>query len=258
MRCTAAVTVNLDGEFFWLSRFPESAGKPKTLSMGTYGLLRGVWRVLDALRAQKLKATFFVPGAIAQRYPDEIRRIAQEGHELACRGYALENLALLEPDKQRSAIHRAADMLENLCGKRPSGFRAPGGEVTAETMRIAAQDGFAYSSSLYGDDMPYRTEYGGLVEIPIKWQLSDLPYFAFNYSPAMPAGQGRIASYAKVLENWQYEFEGACRYGLSYILQLDPQTIGTPGRIGLLEEMLGRMASGAQVMTCLELANNLV
>ena len=66
----------------------------------------------------------------------------------------------------------------------------------------------------------------------------DLPYFAFNYHPAFPAGQGRIANYTGVLNNWKDEFYGCHEYGLCYVLQLDPAAIGAPGRIGLLEELL--------------------
>ena len=61
---------------------------------------------------------------------------------------------------------------------------------------------------------------------------------AFNYHPAFPKGQGRIANYTGVINNWKDEFYGCYEYGLCYVLQLDPAAIGAPGRIGLLEELL--------------------
>ena len=81
------------------------------------------------------------------------------------------------------------------------------------------------------------------MEIPIHWANYDLPYFAFNYHPAFPAGQGRIAGYEGVLNNWKDEFDGRREYGLCYVLRLDPAFIGGPGRIGILEELLTEMES---------------
>ena len=73
--------------------------------------------------------------------------------------------------------------------------------------------------------------------------MYDLPYFAFNYHPAFPAGQGRIANYTGVLNNWIDEFDGFREYGLNYVLCIDPAIIGSPGRVPLLEELLDHMKS---------------
>jgi hypothetical protein len=101
--------------------------------------------------------------------------------------------------------------------------------------------GMHYSSNLCDDDRPYQKDLENgetLLEIPIHWDNYDLPYFAFNYHPAFPKGQGRIANYTGVINNWKDEFYGCYEYGLCYVLQLDPAAIGAPGRIGLLEELL--------------------
>ncbi|MDR1732347.1 MAG: polysaccharide deacetylase [Synergistaceae bacterium] len=256
MKCDVAITFNLAGESFWLGQFPDSVNKPKTLSMGTYGLLRGLDRVVDALKQRNLPATFFVPAAIAENWPDSIRRLADSGFEIACGGCRGENLATLPRDEQKELLARSRKILTNLCGSAPAGFRTFMGELTAETLTILAELGFQYSSSLFGDDIPYRHSVAPLVEIPIKWQLFDFPYFAFNYHPAFPTGQGRIAGYAHTLENWKWEYDGAVRHGLSYIPQFDPQTIGTPGRIALMEELLDYTARGENSVyhTCRELA----
>jgi hypothetical protein len=80
-----------------------------------------------------------------------------------------------------------------------------------------------------------------ILEIPIHWELFDLPYFAFNYRPAFPKGQGRVANYSQVLNNWKEEYYAYRDEGLCYVLQVDPQTIGTPGRIELLRELLAEI-----------------
>src|SRR5262249_48208357 len=83
----------------------------------------------------------------------------------------------------------------------------------------------------------------GVVELPMHWELDDFPYFMFNYTPPFPAGQGRIASYSQVLNTWKTEFNGYYDLGLCFVLVLHPETIGTPGRVQLLEELIEHMRS---------------
>ncbi len=257
-RCAVMITVNLNAELFWLQLDSNCVNMPKTLSMGQYGMTRGLERVLDTLREHKIKATFFTPGKVAELYPAEMRCIFEEGHEIAASSYENENLALLCANEQEASIKKSMEAIEKSCGAMPRGFRAPAGELTLETLQAAQKLGIRYSSNLSDDDRPYPKEIGSgtpMMEIPIHWALYDLPYFAFNYKPAFPKGQGRIANYTGVLNNWKDEFYGYYHYGLCYVLQIDPQTIGNPGRIGILEELLDYMgkfeglwfATGAQM-----------
>jgi peptidoglycan/xylan/chitin deacetylase (PgdA/CDA1 family) len=146
------------------------------------------------------------------------------------------------------------EALEKVSGIRPVGFRAPEGEMTQETLNLLQELGFMYSSSLFGDDRPYFHQRDGqrtnLVEIPLHWELNDFPFFAFNYTPAFPAGQGRIANYTQVLSTWKEEFKGYYEFGLHYVAQFDPQTIGTPGRIAMLEKLLEFIREKDDVWIC--------
>lgn len=240
-KCAAMLTINLNAELFWLQLDPACVDMPKTLSLGQYGMTRGVDRILEILDERKLKATFFTPGWVAEQYPEKLMEIVQRGHEIAALGYEHENMALLSEEAQDQAMKKSVEAIEKICGVKPLGFRSPEGELTLDTLRIAKKYGMHYSSNLCDDDRPYVKNLGNgdsLLEIPIHWANYDLPYFAFNYRPAFPAGQGRIANYTGVLNNWKDEFYGCYEYGLCYVLQLDPAAIGAPGRIGLLEELL--------------------
>ena len=246
MKCVAMITINLNAELFWLQLDPACVDMQKTLSLGQYGIKRGLDRILHILGERNIKATFFVPGWIAENYLEDVVRIQENGHEIAALGYAHENMALLTVEDQDAVMKKSIDAIEKACSSRPKGFRSPEGELTLDTLRIAKMNGINYSSNLSDDDRPYYKDLGidmDLLEIPIHWANYDLPYFAFNYKPAFPAGQGRIANYTGVLSNWKDEFYGCHNYGLCYVLQLDPQTIGAPGRIGMLEELLDYMDS---------------
>lgn len=244
-KCAAMITLNLNAELFWLQLDPSCVNMPKTLSLGQYGMTRGIDRVLKVLKERGLTATFFTPGWVAEHYSDKLKEIAEQGHEIATLGYYHENMALLTEEEQERAIQKSISAIKKVCGIMPRGFRAPEGELTMETLRIAKRNGMYYSSNLCDDDRPYWNDLGqgdSILEIPIHWVNYDLPYFAFNYRPAFPAGQGRIANYTGVLQNWKDEFTGCYEYGLCYVLQLDPAAIGAPGRIGLLEELLDYIA----------------
>lgn len=239
-KCAVTITVNLAAEYFWLSLSPDCIDRPKTISMGQYGMARGLARLLDVFKSFGITATFFVPAIAAQQYPEQLKTIVAAGHEIACHGYEYENFALLDDAEQEERLAKAVEILTSVAGRKIRGFRAPMGELTMATLAAASKQGIVYSSNLSDDTIPYHLETaaGSLLEIPIHWDLYDFPYFGFNYGPAFPAGQGRIANYTQVLENWLNEYQGYRENGLSYVLQLDPQTIGTPGRIGLVEELL--------------------
>lgn len=240
------MTVDADAELFWLRLDPSAGGRPKTLSLGEYGMRRGTPRLLRALGDFGVRATWFVPGLVAERYADQVKDVAGAGHELAGRGYALESFHGLTPDEQRQALRRGAAALAKITGKRPEGFRGFD-DIGGTTPEILLEEGYTWCSSFRGDDRPVRLDFahdprrGGtasLIDLPAHWELTDFPFFGFNYGPPFPAGQNRIASYSRVLKDWIDEFDAYRRYGLCYVLTLDPQSIGKPGRIGILRELL--------------------
>lgn len=184
---------------------------------------------------------------MAEKYPERIREIFDDGHEIALHGYKLENFGLLSPDEQRSAIEKGIASLEKITGERPSGFRLPEGNMTPETLEIIGEFGFSYDSSMPDNDLPYFIEYGGMksemIEIPMRWELHDFPYFAFNFFPPFPLGECRISNYDEVMDIWTTELDGYEREGLCYVIKFDPQTIGTPARIAMFDEILDKMLS---------------
>lgn len=254
-KMNVAVTVNLDGESFWQGMFEGTEKRPKTLSMGDYGIRRGLDRVLDVLKRHEMKATFFVPGIIAERHPESVEKIVREDHEIAFHGYTHRPMHKLSMEELQEEFQKGSAVLERQTGYRPAGFRAPEGEVTEQVFQAAEEAGYLYSSSLYDMDMPYQR--GGLVEIPMNWNIHDFPYFAFNYGPAFPIGQSRVSSYKRVEENYIEEMDAYLYYGLTYVPQFTPQTIGSPGKIQIMEhimEHLETIRSQVNLVTCRELA----
>lgn len=239
--CAAMITINLEAEYFAKMYYPDDdidLTGGEVAALGWEGMTFGLPKILDALDEWKVKATFFILGAVADRYPEAVKEIAARGHEIGCHGYYHENLGRLSAEEQRDVLKKAKDRLEEVSGKEVKGFRMPEGEMSEETLKIARELGFTYSSSLSDDDIPYLRTESQMTELPIHWELYDLPYFAYTWEPQIPQGQGRSSNANDVLENWKIELEGAEKYGTLFNLQLDPQSTGEQGRIFMLEEIL--------------------
>ncbi len=107
--------------------------------------------LLDLFRAKHVKATFFVVGYVAEAFPELIRRIHLEGHEIASHGFSHCTLHTLSPEQFRNEISRSMALLDSLTGARVRGFRAPEFSIDRDTcwaMEILAQEGIEYDSSI--------------------------------------------------------------------------------------------------------------
>lgn len=240
--CAVAVAVLFDDGLDAIARAPDLVGRVKSLSVWEYGAARGVDRLAQLFADLDLRTTWFVPGAVAQKHRDAIQMIARAGHEIAGRGVDFEDFSTLGADAQKQVLLRSADILADLTGHHPGGFRLPQGRWPRHFDRVLKETGFRWSASLNGDDVPYLHP-SSLIEIPVHIELEDRPYFQFNFTPPFPKGLGRIASYDGVLHNWKTEFDAYRSYGLCYVLQVRPEMIGTPGRIFILDELLRHIIS---------------
>ncbi len=253
-RCAVMLTFDLDAEITWLNEcrsHPHGERFIKTPSLGQYGPLRALPRLLEILNRYELPATFFVPGWVAENYPQEFVSIAEKGHEIGHHGYTHERFVEKSTQEQRDIIDKSQRIFEKLIGKKAVGYRTPSGDWSHETPKILNELGFSFSSSMRGDDRPYRTIIEGketdLIEIPAHWELDDYVQFAYSYFPAEPVGQGRISSHEHVYDNYRREFDGYHRFGLCYVLMMHPQVIGKPGRAVMLEHLIQYMKSRQDV-----------
>src|SRR5439155_1855098 len=81
-RCAVMLTFDFDAETLWLARDPKTADLPGVMSQGRYGARVGVPRLLRLLRAEGVRATFYIPGWVAEHHTAEARAIRDAGHEI--------------------------------------------------------------------------------------------------------------------------------------------------------------------------------
>jgi polysaccharide deacetylase family protein (PEP-CTERM system associated) len=122
-------------------------------------------RILGILAAGNAKGTFFTLGWIAERYPELIRRIVGEGHELASHGYGHRRANEQTRADFLDDITRAKTILEDIAGLPVRGYRAPSFSIDKrnpwafECLRDA---GYSYSSSVY----PVHHDHYGMPDAP--------------------------------------------------------------------------------------------
>lgn len=238
-RCAVVLTVDYNDIHGILTQAPEVAGRDKTLSVWRYGSQRGVERLLGLFAELGVSSSWCIPGIVAEENPGHIQAIQAGGHEIACAGYRHQNYDNLTLAEQSADIAQGCEALAALTGVRPTGFRIPAGNGAPGFIEALRDHGIRWSSSWRGDDLPFAHPTAPeVIELPLHYELEDEPYFAFNLSPAVPPAQSRIASYSHTLGNLQMDFAGFHRFGLCYVLRLHPEIIATPGRIGVLRELL--------------------
>jgi polysaccharide deacetylase family protein (PEP-CTERM system associated) len=113
---------------------------------------RSTERLLDILDRERVRATFFVLGWVAERHPGLVREIASLGHEIACHGYGHRMIQhLSRPDFERD-VTRAKRALEDAVGRPVLGYRAPTFSIMRATLwslDVLIEAGFRYDSSIF-------------------------------------------------------------------------------------------------------------
>ncbi len=95
--------------------------------------------ILDILKENEVKATFFVVGSLAERYPELILRELAEGHEIASHTWSHPHLSKLPEATLESELSATEDLLYELAEYRPKLFRPPEGKCPDSVRRVAAQ-----------------------------------------------------------------------------------------------------------------------
>ena len=191
---------------------------------------RNVDRILAMLDRHQTQATFFTLGWIAERYPQLIRRIADQGHEVASHGYGHQRATELNEADFQIDVDRAKQVLEDVCGVAVTGYRAPSFSIGTQNLwafDCLARAGYLYSSSIY----PIQHDHYGMPDAPrfahqVNETLMEIPIttlrlFGRNL-PASGGGYFRLLPYS--VSRWMLRQVHA-REGQSAIFYFHPWEI---------------------------------
>jgi polysaccharide deacetylase family protein (PEP-CTERM system associated) len=158
-----AMTVDVE-DYFQVSAFERYIKReewnniPSRVEMNTN-------KVLDIFSANNVKGTFFTLGLVAEQHPQLIRRIVDEGHELASHGYEHIRVTKQTPKQFKEDVVRTKALLEDLSGKPIKGYRAASYSINNSNLwalDILAETGHLYSSSIY----PIKHDLYGIPDAP--------------------------------------------------------------------------------------------
>ncbi len=237
--CRVVISFDVDGASGMINRDPRVETRPSARSFGDYGPTVAVPQILNLLSRVELSASFYIPGWVAERAPRMVERIAELGHEIGHHGYLHEPPATLTPEQEADVLDQGSGILRGITGEQVAGYRSPSWELSDVSLRLMAERGFRYDSSLMGSDAPYWVGAGesSLVELPIHWALDDYPYFVF----APTDGRRLMASPEQVESTWRAAFDEIRARGGVFTLTMHPYIIGRPGRLAMLERLIDYM-----------------
>jgi polysaccharide deacetylase family protein (PEP-CTERM system associated) len=168
-------------------------------------------RILKLLDDKHTKATFFTLGWVAERYPQMVRRIVAEGHELASHGYGHQRASDLTEAEFFHDVSHAKTLLEDIGGMEVQGYRAPSfsiGTGNLWALDTLLRAGYRYSSSIY----PVKHDHYGMPDAPrfahqIRDGLMEVPPTTLRlFNRNLPSGGGgyfRLLPYA--LSRWMLQ-----------------------------------------------------
>ena len=237
-QCAVALSFDADHDTIPLRDADES---PMRISQGQYGARQGVPRIRRLLQHEAIPVTFFYPAVSALLYPEEVRGVAAEGHEIGIHSWIHERNTTLPFETERDLSIRAAEVLSRLAGRDPVGMRTASWDFSPNTLRIIREMKLLYDSSLMADDDPYElTEDGvatGIVELPPEWIRDDAVYFNMvRFSALRP-----YTPPSAVEEIFHAEFDVAFDEGGLFLLTMHPHVTGHRSRIGVLERLIRHM-----------------
>lgn len=176
------LTIDVE-DYFQVSAF-EDIINPSNWDAMEQRVERNTEKVLTLLAEHQTKATFFIVGWIAEKYPQLIKTIHNQGHSIGAHSYWHRKIYDLTPEEFRADTRKVKTLLENIIGEPVFGYRAPSYSITKKSLwalDILKELGFTYDSSIfpihhdtYGMPDAPRFAYrhaNGLLEYPISTAL---------------------------------------------------------------------------------------
>jgi polysaccharide deacetylase family protein (PEP-CTERM system associated) len=164
-------------------------------------------KIIDILDQRNVKATFFILGWIAERFPDMIRRLTDDGHEIATHGYAHHMVYTQTPADFEKDLALSLEILETISGRKVIGYRAPTYSIIEETywaFDILVKYNLRYDSSIFpithdrygvpdGERFPHQIHRDTGTTI-MEFPLSTLRFGKWNF-PIAGGGYMRLLPY---------------------------------------------------------------
>src|SRR5246500_1317785 len=254
--------IDVDAVAGWLGSY-GGEDSPDDISRGLFAGEVGSPRLLNLFKKYRLQTTLFLPGNSAKTFPEQMKAVADAGHEIGVHGYSHENPIAMTREQEEAILDKCLEVLTKLSGKRPTGYVAPWWEFSPVTNELLLERGIKYDHSLMHNDFhPYYVRVGDswtkidyskrpsewmqplkrghetdLIEIPANWYLDDLPPMMFIKKS--PNSHGFVSP--RHLEaTWRDQFDWVYReydYAV-FTMTIHPDVSGRPQVLLMLERLI--------------------
>ncbi|MBD8845465.1 MULTISPECIES: polysaccharide deacetylase family protein [Priestia] len=277
-----AYGVDVDAVAGWLGSY-GGEDSPDDISRGLFAGEVGAPRLLDLFDKYQLKTTWFIPGHSIETFPEQMKEVVKRGHEVGAHGYSHENPIAMTPQQEEEVLLKSITLIEELSGKKPTGYVAPWWEFSNVTNELLDKHGIKYDHSLMHNDFsPYyvrigdswtkidyakkanewmkpliRGEETDLIEIPANWYLDDLPPMMFIKKS--PNSHGFVNP-RDLEEMWRDQFDWVYEnmdYGV-FTMTIHPDVSGRPQVLKMHERLIQHISSheGVRWVTFDEIADD--
>ncbi len=275
-----AFGTDIDSVAGWIGSY-GGGDSPSDIQRGVFASEVGNIRLLNLFKKYKLKTTFFIPGHSIESFPDQVKRIVDEGHEIGAHGYLHENPIAMTPTQEEDVLAYTVDLIERVSGKKPRGYVAPWWEMSNSTAALLLKYGFTYDHSQgYRDFQPFYARVGDkwnlidysktakewmkpmvhgkeidLVEVGANWYVDDLPPMMFMKKAANSHG---FVNPRDIEEMWRDQFDWVydnMDYAV-FAFTIHPDVSGRPQVLLMLERLIKHInkKAGTEWMTFEEIA----
>ena len=115
-----AFGVDVDAVAGWLGSY-GGEDSPCDISRGLFAGEVGVPRLVKLFDRMDITTSWFIPGHSIETFPDQCRMVVDAGHEIGMHGYSHENPIAMTPEQEEAVMDKCIDLIERLCGRRPTG-----------------------------------------------------------------------------------------------------------------------------------------
>lgn len=217
-------------------KIPPDALFTKNLSVimdRQFGERVGIFEIMDLLKREEIKATFWLNGVTVERFPQVAREILEHGHELASETYTHDYSFMKTPEQDRADIHKCVAAFQKAVGVRPLGYISPGHLPTDSTPAILAEEGYLYWSDPSQEELPYTLKVNGRNLVIMSNGMGVSDYTTFR-------DEGK--TFRQVVEMWKDAFDWLYDKGSTYptrmAVSMHPYLVGRPYRIKVLQEFI--------------------
>ncbi|ABD79403.1 XrtA system polysaccharide deacetylase [Saccharophagus degradans] len=208
-----AMTVDVE-DYFHVSAFY------KVISQGDWDkwptrVEENTLKLLDLFEQRKIKCTFFVLGWVAERFPELIRKLSEQGHEIASHGYSHQLVYTQTPEVFREETKKSKDILEQITQQPILGYRAASYSITRKSLwalDILDELGFEWDSSIFpvhhdNYGVPGSPTQPYTIELENGNKITEFPLTSAKVmGMSIPAaGGGYFRQYPYALSRWLFE-----------------------------------------------------